>query len=168
MSKHRFDFSIRKSVVCIATLAAFGFVSNPAAAKTNSIKYVSFSALAATCGKVQGTMASQGGGNYSCSKGCGPSNQDNRTCSVECNSNTKTCTGTTPARTATWDPLQILTGGVGVVKTSGNGSPSNSGGLLGDGILGSSPGMGTSGPSATGSPVSGGGRAPAAAPIQLR
>jgi hypothetical protein len=41
-------------------------------------------------------------------------------------------------------------------------------GPLGGGILDGGPGMGTTGPSATGSPAGGGGRAPAAAPIQLR
>jgi len=87
-----FNPSIRKSLVVLATLAALGSASHPAAGKTNSIKYVSFAALAATCGKMQGTMTSQSGGNYGCSKGCGPRGQAGE-CSVECNSNTKTCTG---------------------------------------------------------------------------
>jgi hypothetical protein len=115
----------------------------------------------------KGQLTTQSGGNYSCSKGCGAGKTEGD-CSVDCNSNTKTCTGTTPSRTATSDPVQILTGGVGVAGTSGSGSPSNSGGLFGDGILGSGGGMGSSGPSATGSPMSPGGRGPSAAPIQLR
>jgi hypothetical protein len=46
--------TITRSIAVAATLVTFGFATGPAAAKTISIGYVSFSTLANVCGKVKG------------------------------------------------------------------------------------------------------------------
>jgi hypothetical protein len=168
MNTHHFDFSICKSVVFIATLAAFGFASNPAAARTFPIKHVTFANLAKACAKAGGTTYSGAGGSYGCAAGCkGGGDAGNNTCSVECQNGH--CTGTTPGRTQPGDSaLHVLTNSPGLAATPGSPSPAKSGGLLGDGILGGGMGLGTTGPAATGAPGSTGRGSPAAAPIQLR
>jgi hypothetical protein len=157
---------MRNFAIAILAVAAFGFASNAALAKTFAIKSVTFSNLAKACGKVGGTTYSGANGSYGCAASC-QGTSDNNTCSVECTGGGQ-CTGTTPGRTQPGDSaLHVLNGSPGLADTPGNPPPARSGGLLGDGILGGGPGLGGNGPATTGSPGRGGG-APAAAPIQLR
>jgi hypothetical protein len=152
MCKNRFVFSLHKSFVCaatlVATVAASALIAQPAWAKRVQIAFISQSALAASCKKHPGsTSYSQSGGTYGCvGKGI-----------VECNSNTKTCTGTV-TRTGPSQPS----------SNGGTGQPSNTGGIFGTGILEGGPVLGAQGPAATGSAMGTGGRPSAAAPIQLR
>ena len=147
-----------KSVTLFAALAASGLVAEAAWAKTFPIKFVSQTALAAACNaKPGGVSYTQGGGVYGC-VGAGI---------VECNSNTKTCTGTTPGRTAPGSVIGTMTG-TGVAVSVGA-KPPRANGVLGPGILESGPVLSSQGPAATGSPV-GGGRptAPSAPPVIIR
>ena len=167
MTSHRFDISIRNSVgyAALATAASLTimFVAS-SVAQSKEVKLGGLhrrAAVYAACDAVGGTKWSTGN-RYGCSN-------DKKGTSVTC-TNGGECTGEVPGRTMPGGSLlQALTGGSGgVAVTSGSSQPSTSGGLLGDGLFGTGAGMGTTGPSATGSPAGGGGRAPAAAPIQLR
>ena len=145
MNKHCLNSSICKSAVFIATLAVSGLIAQPAWAKRVQIAFVSQSALMASCKKHAGAnYYQQSGGTYGCAgKGV-----------VECNSNTKTCTGTV-TRTGSGQPS----------SNGGTGQPSGTGGIFGNGVLEGGPILGAQGPAATGSL---GSRPSAAAPIQLR
>ena len=94
MNKHCLNSSICKSAVFIATCLS-GLIAQPAWAKRVQIAFVSQSALMASCKKHAGAnYYQQSGGTYGCAgKGV-----------VECNSNTKTCTGTV-TRTGSGQPL---------------------------------------------------------------
>jgi hypothetical protein len=142
MIKHRFNSSICKSAVFLATLAVSGLIAESAWAKRVQIAFVSQAALATACkNKAGATSYTQSGGIYGC-VGAGI---------VECNSNTKTCTGTAPQRTGTQP-----------------GKPSSTGGIFGNGILEGGLILGAQGPATTGSHMGTGSRPSAAAPIQLR
>ena len=147
---------MHKSVVLFAALAASGLVAEAAWAKNSfPVKFVTFDQLAATCKKTPGAfMWSQSGGSYGCN-GAG---------SVACDSNTKTCTGTTPTRTAPGTVTGVLTGTAVVVST---GKPSKGDGVLGTGILEGGGVLGTQGPATAGTPVRAP-TAPSAPPVIIR
>jgi hypothetical protein len=138
---------VRKSLIAVLAVAAFGLAADPASAKTFSIGHVSASSLFASCSKAGGTF--YGGENasfYGCKKACGKKGQ---TCSVECDTENKTCEGSTPTR---------VTGGRGliVIMTNPRGlvaAPPKPRGVFGTGILDNGPGLGSQGPAAAGSVV---------------
>ena len=159
MNTHRFNFSIRNSVGYAALAAAaslaimFVFAS---VAHSREIKLGGFYSQA----QVRGACINAGGTSWSTSGRFGCVNGSNGT-SVTC-TNGGECTGTVPGRTAPGkSPGQVLAGSSGLSTTSGASMPQKSGRVFGDGILGTRPGMGPSGPAATGSPASTGGAASA-------
>ena len=177
MTKHFSKPSIRKSVVSVAALAGLAsiallIVASPAAAAANT---------AASCAKKQQACSQRCDG--AIPKGIG-SNKANdmlvscirRTCNKQYDNCMKNSVGSGGSKAETpRDPLHPKGGNPHMPPTEGGMAEPKAppkvnetrsplgGGLLGDGL-----GMGTTGPSATGSPGSTGGRAPAAAPIQLR
>jgi hypothetical protein len=166
MNTHHCDFSICRSVVLIATLAAFGLIAESAWAKKVSFT-ATVSQVRSACSKAGGTFDVHiDGAGYGCTKkNC---NGQGGNCQVQCD-NGNNCTGTTPGRTQPGDSaLHVLTNSPGLAAAPGNPPPAKSGGLLGDGILGGGMGLGTTGPAATGAPASTGRGSPAAAPVQLR
>ena len=143
---------MHKSVILLAALAASGLMAETAQAKTWSIGFVSQSALAAACKAQPGAVSyTQGSGVY----GCVGKN------TVQCDANTKTCTASTPGRTAPGDSVTGVLTGKAVV-----GSKPSKPGVLGTGILQTGPVFGSQGPAATGSPMGSG--APAAPPVIIR
>jgi len=145
---------MHKSVILLAAVAASGFIAEPAWAKTWSIGFVTQQALGAACSKQPGAVSySQSGGTY----GCIGKNI------VECNANTKTCTASTPTRTAPGDSVTGVKTGTAVVVS---GVKPSKPGVLGTGILQDGPVLSGQGPAATGSPMGSG--TPAAPPVIIR
>ncbi|MBM3527521.1 MAG: hypothetical protein FJX62_05485 [Alphaproteobacteria bacterium] len=141
---------MRQPIVAAAVLAVSTLVAQTAWAKTFPIRFVDRDTLAAACKKHAGaTSYSQSGGIYGC-VGAGV---------VECNDNTKTCTGTTNRGGPSQDFRVVL----GIFAPA---KPSKPQGVFGAGILESGPALGSQGPSATGAPASSG--APSAPPVIIR
>jgi hypothetical protein len=146
---------MHKSVILLAAIAASGLAAETAWAKTFPIKFVSQDALAAACKKKAGGVSyTQSGGIYGCI-GAG---------TVQCNNNTKTCTGTTPDRTASESATGVLTG-TNVIVTTGA-KPSKPGVPGTGGILQNDPVLSGQGPAATGSPIAP--ARPSASPVIIR
>jgi hypothetical protein len=166
MNTHRLDFSVRNTIGYAALAAAASLTIMFVVSSVAHSKEVKIGGLHSK-DSVRAACANAGGTSWSTSGRFGCVNNSKGT-SVTC-TNGGECTGEVPGRTKPGDsPQHVLTGSPGLAATSSAPPPAKSGGLLGDGILGGGMGLGTIGPAATGSPVSGGSRAPAAAPIQLR
>jgi hypothetical protein len=143
-----------------AALAASSLIAEPGWAKTFPIKFVSQSALASACKASHGNFYNTSGGGYGCATGC---KNTPGTCAVECNGNTKTCTGTTPGRASGPENATGILSGTGVAAPV---KPSMPGGVFGTGILSNGPGLSSAGPAAAGTPRAP--AAPSAPPVILR
>jgi hypothetical protein len=148
---------MRYSAIAISTFIAFAFMADTASAKI--VKFTaSASQVGAACSKVNGSFGTHiDGGGYGCvKKNCdGKGGQ----CEVQC-SNNGNCVGQTPGR------VQPGYGIGGILIPSTNTSKAD--GILGTGILGSGPALGTSGPAAAGSPAGGRPGGAPSAPVIIR
>ena len=159
MNTHRFDFSIRNTVGYAALAGAASLAIMFVVSSVAHSKEIKLGGLH-TQDQVRSACINVGGMSWSTSGRFGCVNSNNGT-SVTC-TNGGECTGTVPGRTMPGkSPTHVLAGSSGLGATSSASMPPKSGGVLGDGILGGGPGLGTSGPAATGSPVTSGGKAPA-------